>query len=252
MTVHLFIPCYVDHFTPRVAHNLCRLLDRLAIPWHYPSGQTCCGQFAFNAGDWPAARGLMRHFFQVFGDAQVIICPSASCLLTIREQYPRLVETRADADQLQRLLPRLFEFSEWLSLRLPLPFPLHFPGPVFLHQSCSARQLGILPHLEALLNLVAGLHLLKISPAYACCGFGGLFSVKRPDLAQAIGINYLQAVLATGAGALVSPDVGCLLHLQGLLRAQGLSLPAYHVVELIHRSLNPAPDASSPHSSSPH
>jgi L-lactate dehydrogenase complex protein LldE len=236
MTVQLFIPCYVDQFAPHVAHSLCNLLDDLNISWIYPSSQTCCGQFAFNAGDWPSARRLMRHFFKVFNGANVIICPSASCVLTIRQHYPHLVETPADAVQLRRLQPLVLEFSEWLSSCLPLPFPLHFAGQVFFHQSCSARQLGILPQTESLLGLVSNLQLLKISATYSCCGFGGLFSVKRPDLAQAIGLNYLQAVQATGAEALVSPDVGCLLHLQGLLRAEGLSLPVYHIAELICQS----------------
>ena len=236
MTLQLFIPCYVDQFAPQVAHALCSLLDKLKISWNYPAAQTCCGQFAFNAGDWPAARRLMRHFFKVFGGADAIVCPSASCVLTVRRHYPQLIETPADAVHLKRLQPLVFEFTEWLSSLLPLPFPLTLPGRVFLHQSCAARQLGILPQLQHLLALVANLQVVEISSAYACCGFGGLFSLKRPDLAQAIGLNYLKAVQTAGAAALVSPDVGCLLHLQGLLRTNGLTLPVYHVAELIYQA----------------
>ena len=236
MTVQLFIPCYVDQFAPQVAQALCHLLERLNVAWHYPANQTCCGQFAFNAGDWPAARRLMRHFFQVFSGADVIVCPSASCVLTIRRHYPQLLENSADADHLRRLQPLVFEFSEWLSTHLPLPFPLQLQRQIFLHQSCAARQLGILPQLKHLLAQVADLQLLEISSAYSCCGFGGLFSLKRPDLSQAIGTNYLQAALNTGAAALVSPDVGCLLHLQEMLRTHGLTLPVYHLAELIYQT----------------
>jgi L-lactate dehydrogenase complex protein LldE len=236
MTVKLFIPCYVDHYSPQVAQALCDLLDKLNLPWTYPARQTCCGQFAFNAGDWPAARRLMRHFFKVFDGVDPIICPSASCVLTIRHHYPQLVETAADSAHLRRLQPLVLEFSEWLSSLLPLPFPLTLPGRVFLHQSCASRQIHILPHLKKLMRLVAELQPLEIPPSFACCGFGGLFSLKQPDLSWAIGANYLQAVLHTGATSLVSADVGCLLHLQGLLSHTGLKFPILHVAELIQQA----------------
>ncbi len=237
MTVQLFIPCYVDQFAPHVAHTLCNLLDKLNVSWVYPADQTCCGQFAFNAGDWHSARQLMRNFFKVFDGDDIIICPSASCVLTVRRLYPQLVETASDAVQLGRLQPLVLEFTEWFSSLLPLPFPMHFPGKVFLHQSCAARKLGILEQLKQLLVLVSNLQLQEISSTYSCCGFGGLFSLKRPDLAQAIGSNYLKAVQGTDAEAIVSPDVGCLLHLQGILRAKGLNYPVYYVAELIFQAL---------------
>jgi L-lactate dehydrogenase complex protein LldE len=178
----------------------------------------------------------MRHFFRVFSGPDPIICPSASCVLTIRRHYPHLLENAADAAHLRRLQPLVFELSEWFLSLLPLPFPLTLSQRIFLHQSCSARQLGILPHLKKLLGLVANLQILEISSAYSCCGFGGLFSLKQPDLSQAIGSNYLKTVLNTGPDALVSPDVGCLLHLQGILRHTHLTLPMYHVAEIIHQA----------------
>lgn len=238
MTIHLFIPCYVDHYAPHIAHSLCDLLDALKISWHYPKAQTCCGQFAFNAGDWPTARRLMRHFFTVFHDADLILCPSASCVLTIRHHYPQLIDHAADATLLRRLQPRVHEFSEWLVSIPSLPIPLTFPQRVFLHQSCSARQLGILPHLKKLLGLVAGLQLAELPPTFSCCGFGGLFSIKKSDLAQTIGSHYLTAVLQTGAAALVSPDVGCLLHLQRLLAPLRLKLPMYYLAEILQLALH--------------
>lgn len=235
MTVQIFIPCYVDQFAPQVAQALVNLLERLRIPWSYPRAQTCCGQFAFNAGEWSAARRLMRHFLDVFQDAETIICPGASCVHTIRRHYPRLVENATDATRLQALLPAVRDCSEWLAGLGPLPWPLVFPGRVFLHQSCTARQLGSLGPLRDLLGRVAGLELRELSPAQACCGFGGLFAAKRPDLSQAIGANYLAAIRATDADVLISPDVGCLLHLQGF-QGQYPPLPAYQVVEFIQRA----------------
>ncbi len=235
MTVQLFIPCYMDQFSPQIATSLCELLDRLNIPWNYPPDQTCCGQFAFNAGEWPSTRGLMRHFFQVFNNDDPIVCPSASCVLTIRRHYPRLVETPADAANLKRLQPLVFEFTEWLFKLLPLPFPLSWPGTIFLHHSCSARQLGLLPKLKHFFSLIDGLQVIHTASDYSCCGFGGLFSLKCPDLARAIGSKYLQVVLRSDATAMVSSDSSCLSHLQNSLAND--SLPMYHLVEFIQAAL---------------
>jgi L-lactate dehydrogenase complex protein LldE len=236
MTVQLFIPCYIDQFSPHVAQSLCNFLDILNISWNYPAAQTCCGQFAFNAGDWPSARRLMRHFFQVFNSSEPIICASASCVLTIRRHYPLLLETTTDATNLRRLQSQVLEFTEWLAKLLPLPFPLTWAGKIFLHNSCSAKQLNILPSLKHFLGLIQDLQLTEASHDYTCCGFGGLFSFKCSDLALAIGSAYLQAVLDSDATALVSADVGCLLHLQKITNMNKISLPMYHLVELICRA----------------
>jgi L-lactate dehydrogenase complex protein LldE len=188
----------------------------------------------------------MQHFFQVFSGDDIIICPSASCVLTIRHHYPKLVESSTDTANLQRLQPLVFDFTEWLFSQLPLPVSLIWPGRVFLHHSCAARQLGILTKLQHLLSLVGNLQIAEISPAYSCCGFGGLFSLKRPNLSQAIGSNYLKTMFSTNPTAFVSPDVGCLLHLQGILRATGQTFPMYHTAELICQSVKVSESAFSP------
>jgi L-lactate dehydrogenase complex protein LldE len=229
MPVQLFIPCHIDQFSPQVATSLVDFLDSLHIPWNYPSDQTCCGQFAFNAGEWQSARRLMRHFFQVFKKDDPIICPSASCVLTIRRHYPRLIETAADVANLRRLQPLVLEFSEWLCKLLPLTFPLSWSGQVFLHYSCSARQLGILPELNRCLSLINDLQVIHSAADYSCCGFGGLFSFKCPDLAREIGQKYLQVVMDSGASALVSPDKSCLSHLQKTLGTA--NFPMYYFVD---------------------
>ena len=106
----------------------------------------------------------MRHFFQVFNTIEPIICPSASCVLTIRRHYPLLVETPGDAANLRRLQPMVFEFTEWLSKLLPLPFPLTWPGRIFLHNSCSAKQLNILPNLKHFLGFIQHLQFTELTP----------------------------------------------------------------------------------------
>lgn len=234
--MRLFIPCYVDQLAPQVAQALVQLLERLGIGWSYPTDQTCCGQVAYNAGDWPGARRLMRHFLEVFHDQGLILCPGTACVRLIRRHYPRLAQTPGEAVAVRRLAAQVLDVGEYLSARLPLPLSLEWPGRVFLHQSCSARELQLLPQLQQLLRSVPGLELATLPAAYACCGFGGLFAVKESELSQIIGWRYLQAVLATGSQVLVSPDVGCLLHLQGFAAAQGISLPMLHVSEFLHQA----------------
>jgi L-lactate dehydrogenase complex protein LldE len=136
------------------------------------------------------------------------------------------------------------EFTEWFSSHLPLPMAL--ANRVFLHQSCSARQLGILPNLKHLLTQIAHLEPLEISTSYSCCGFGGLFSIKCPELSRTMSLAYLGAALSHNPTALVSPDVGCLLHLQETLRNVGRTMPMYHIAELICQSLKTSEGAFSP------
>ncbi|OPX20358.1 MAG: hypothetical protein BZ151_04325 [Desulfobacca sp. 4484_104] len=233
MTVQLFIPCYLDQCAPALAQALTDSLNQFGIAWNYPPAQTCCGQFAYNAGEWPAARKLMRHFLQVFGAAETVLCPSASCVLTVRHHYNQLVANVREATLLARLQSRLWEWSEWLARQKPLPWPLTFSGTLVLHHSCAARQLGLLDHLPALLGQVTGLTIRQVSPYYSCCGFGGLFSVKCPELSQAIGESYLQAVLDTGAEGLLSQDLSCLMHLAGIIRARHWPLKIYHLAEIL-------------------
>ncbi len=234
--VTLFVPCYVDQLAPQVAQAAVALLGRGGINWEYPPDQTCCGQFAYNSGAWATARRLMRHFLAVFGQAQNIVSLGASCLRTIRRHYPQLAETRAEAVQVAQLGQRTWELSQVLGTLPPDRLPLAWPGKMFLHRSCAARELGLLPGLQGLLARVKGAEIFTLPPTYACCGFGGLFSLKQAELSQAIGWRYVEAVLATGAEVLVSPEAGCLLHLHGLASAQGLELPMLTVAEFLHQA----------------
>lgn len=231
--IKLLIPCYIDQCSPHLGKSLVDIMDALGHPWEYPAAQTCCGQFAYNAGEWQAARKLMLHLFEVFSGEGLIICPSASCVLTIRHHYNRLISGAAEAEQLAQLQSRLMEFSEWLVTQLPLPWKPQFAGSLALHQSCAARRLGLLENLRRVLFSIAGLNLEEISPFYSCCGFGGLFSLKQSKLSQAIGGNYLKEILLTRASGLVSADSSCLLHLNGIIQAQNLPLKVYHWVELL-------------------
>jgi L-lactate dehydrogenase complex protein LldE len=209
------------------------LLTGLGVAWEYPQDQTCCGQFAWTAGDATTARRLMRHFLRVFAGAETILCPSASCTYLVRHCYPQLAGDPRERRAVEALAARVLELGEWLNRLGPLPWTPRYKGSLVLHHSCKARQLGILPQAREVLSRVEGLELLTISPYYTCCGFGGTFSFQHPDLSRDIGEAYLAAVRAAGAGGLVSLDYSCLLHLQGLGVSPARHLKFYHLAEIL-------------------
>jgi L-lactate dehydrogenase complex protein LldE len=234
--IKLFIPCFLDQCAPEVAGAVAGLLTRLGVPWEYPGDQTCCGQFAWTAGDTATARRLMRHFLRVFADTETIVCPSASCAYLVRHCYPQLAEGLQEQRAVTELAARVRELGEWLAGWGPLAWTPRFAGALVLHQSCKARQLGVLDGARQVLSQVKGLELLTVSPYYSCCGFGGTFSFQHPDLARDAGEAYLAAVAATGAAGLVSLDYSCLLHLRGLGAAPAHGLKFYHLAEILAMS----------------
>jgi L-lactate dehydrogenase complex protein LldE len=233
MPIKLFVPCFIDQFAPEIGEATADLLDGLEVPWEYPTGQTCCGQFAYTLGDFATARRLMRHFFQVFAGAQAVICPSASCTLMVRRCYLKLAESLREQRLAQTLASRTWELSEWLAARGPLPWTPAFAGTLVLHHSCKARQLGSIPGAGRVLAQVEGLQIREVSPYYTCCGFGGAFKMQHPDLGRSIGEALLMAVAQTGAQGLVSLDYSCLMHLKSVAAAQGVQVACYHVAELL-------------------
>jgi L-lactate dehydrogenase complex protein LldE len=231
--VSLFIPCFIDQVFPHIGEAVVEILRRLGARCRYPEEQTCCGQFALSAGDLDTGRRLARHFLKVFEGSGPIVCPSASCVLTVRREYPDLAGSPQARREVQAVTSRVFELSEWLAAQGPLPWQPRFQGVLALHRSCKARDLGVLPAAAQLLGEVAGLTVTTVSPYYTCCGFGGVFKIQHPDLARDMGEAYLEAVLATGARGLVSLDASCFLHLKGVAAARGVDLDFYHLAEIL-------------------
>jgi L-lactate dehydrogenase complex protein LldE len=151
----------------------------------------------------------------------------------VRHCYPELAVDAAERHALTALASRIQELGEWLHHRGPLPWSPGFNGSMVLHQSCKARQLGVLAGAQEVLSQVKGLELLTISPYYTCCGFGGTFSWQQPELSRDIGEAYLNAITATGASGLVSLDSSCLLHLRGLDLPPARDLKFYHLAEIL-------------------
>lgn len=237
MQIALFVPCYVDQFMPQVAQATYQLLRSLGHDVVVPAGQTCCGQPAYNAGYWPDSRRIARNFLRVFGGYQTIVAPSGSCVSMVRTNYPGLFAGEPEEAAARTLGDRVHELSSFLVDTLGVTdLGAEFPVTVTVHDSCHARrELGVRNQPRALLAGVRGLTLIEMAQSDVCCGFGGVFAVKYPELSVAMADEKLDNALATGAQYVVGVEASCLLHLQGRLRHRGLPLQTMHLAELLAR-----------------
>jgi L-lactate dehydrogenase complex protein LldE len=242
MRIALFVPCFNDALFPGTAMATVRLLRRLGHEVEFPADQTCCGQIHFNTGYRTEARRLALRFLKVFGDAEVVVAPSASCVAMVREHYGEAVGVAAAgwriaepgrvspaayapaADAVRSLASRTYELSEFLVRVLGVEdVGAAFPHRVALHPTChSLRGIDVGDAPLRLLRAVRGLELVDLPNAEACCGFGGTFSVKNPHTSLAMMDDKIRDVLASGAEALTAVDNSCLMHLAGGLHRKGL------------------------------
>ncbi|WP_028577787.1 (Fe-S)-binding protein [Desulfomicrobium escambiense] len=234
--VTLFMQCIVDSCFPQVGEAMVAVLERQGLTLEYPADQTCCGQPAFNAGYRNEAARLARRFLDVFEDAECIVCPSGSCVHMVRHHYRELFakEPRLLA-RAERVGARTFEFTEFLVDVLGVTdVGASWHGDVTYHDSCHLlRGLGVKDQPRALLAAVRGLNLIEMTRSDECCGFGGTFSAKYPEISEALLETKLANIQATGAGAVVGCDMGCLMHMQGMIRRRELPISVHHIAEIL-------------------
>ncbi len=234
--VTLFMQCIVDSCFPQVGEAMVAVLERQGLTLEYPADQTCCGQPAFNAGYRSEAARLARRFLDVFEDAECIVCPSGSCVHMVRHHYRELFakEPRLLA-RAERVGAKTFEFTEFLVDVLGVTdVGASWHGDVTYHDSCHLlRGLGVKDQPRALLAGVRGLNLIEMTRSDECCGFGGTFSAKYPEISEALLETKLANIQATGAGAVVGCDMGCLMHMQGMIRRRELPIRVHHIAEIL-------------------
>jgi L-lactate dehydrogenase complex protein LldE len=241
--VALFVPCYVDQIYPEVAVSVVRILRALDVEVTYPEDQTCCGQPAFNSGFFEEARGVARHFLDVFDNdpADHIVCPSGSCAAMVSHYYPFLFED-GGGERHRRfgtLASRVREFSDFLVNVLGVEeagasLGAHHEGRAVFHTGChQRRELGVLEEPRALLDGVRDLELVEWENEELCCGFGGTFSVKMPDVSIAMADEKVRALEKSGADTLVSCDSSCLMHLGGRLKRMGYGTRVLHLAQVL-------------------
>lgn len=233
--VSLFIPCFVEQFYPEAALCMVRILERLGHEVDYPEGQTCCGQPPFNSGYWAEAKGAARHTMKQFREAEVVVAASGSCGAMLKVFYGELFADEPEAREAAALAPKVHEFSAFLVHALGVTdLGARFPGKVTFHDGCHGlRELGLKTEARRLLENVEGLELVEMGEAESCCGFGGTFSVKYPEISTAMGEVKCASIVETGAQTVVSNDLSCLMQIDGLLRRQGRDIRCLHLAQVL-------------------
>ena len=234
--VALFITCLGDQFFPQVGECAVEILRRLGVDVAFDPAQTCCGQPAFNTGYRNEAREVAARNLELFGDVDYVVAPSGSCTTMVRSFYPELFAgDAARLAQVERLRGRFYEFSEFLVNVLNVEdVGARFPHRVAYHDSCHLlRELGIESEPRKLLRAVHDLELVEMSDHRLCCGFGGTFSVKFPEVSVAMGEDKAHAAVESGAEYLVANDSGCLMHLAGVIHRERLPLKTLHLAEVL-------------------
>jgi L-lactate dehydrogenase complex protein LldE len=210
-----------------VGLSMAEVLERAGCEVEFREAQTCCGQPAFNSGYRNEARDVARHFLKVFEGAEYIVVPSGSCASMISHHYSDLFDGHHET--------RVWEFSRFLVDVLKVEdVGASLDRLVTYHDSCHAlRELGIKDAPRRLLAKVRGLRLQEMDAAEECCGFGGTFSVKFPDISGAMGRTKVDSILRTGADTVVSIDSSCLMQLQGVLSRAGSAVSTMHLAEVL-------------------
>lgn len=242
--VYLFATCLVDLFVPQAGLDAVRLLEREGLTVHFPRGQSCCGQPAYSSGNPEQARAVARAQLDLFAQPWPIVVPSGSCAGMMRHHWPMLFEDDAEAGPKTRALAeRVFELSEFLLRVLKVRFPDVPPAStqsetVALHTSCAARrEMGTRVHGVELIDALPGVTRLEHERESECCGFGGTFSLKHPDISGAMVQDKVASACATGCDTLVSADCGCLLNIGHAARRQAPGLKVEHMATFLWRRL---------------
>jgi L-lactate dehydrogenase complex protein LldE len=232
----LFVSCLVDQFYPEVGVSVVNVLRRLGVLVDFPAGQTCCGQPAFNSGYVKEARPLARRFLDLFGDSEYVVIPSGSCGAMLKVFTPGLFSDEPDLEERANgLAARTYEFSQFLVNVLNVTdVGARYDGKVTYHASCHLlRELGAATESQVLIRAVRGVEVVEMEGATECCGFGGTFAVKYPEISGAILENKLRNIAATGADAVVACDSGCLMHIAGAMSRRGMKARPMHLAQLL-------------------
>ncbi|WP_431038753.1 (Fe-S)-binding protein [Streptomyces sp. P6-2-1] len=242
MRVALFLTCVNDTLYPGTGRAVVRLLRRLGVEAEFPLAQTCCGQAHYNTGYRHEAEPLARRYAEVFAPYDAVVVPSGSCGAMVRDLYPRMGErARAEgrggqlAAALAPAVPKTYELSEFLVDVLGVTdVGAYYPHTVTYHPTCHGlRVLRLGDRPLRLLRAVEGIELRELEGAEECCGFGGTFSVKNPDVSAAMGRDKVAHAVASGAEVLCAADNSCLLHIGGTMSRVAAGMRPVHLAEIL-------------------
>jgi L-lactate dehydrogenase complex protein LldE len=247
--VALLVTCLVDLFRPTVGFAAVKLLEQAGCTVEVPRAQTCCGQPAYNSGDRADAKAVARQVIAAFAGYDYVVAPSGSCAGMVKVHYPEMFadepETLAKAEE---LAAHTYELVSFLTdVRGVETVPASWPRSVTYHDACSGlRELGVKDQPRRLLGSVDGLRLTELPGAEVCCGFGGTFSVKYPEISDKMVGDKAAEIAATGADCLLAGDLGCLLNMAGKLSRMGRRIEVRHVAEVLAGVADDAPPIGMP------
>lgn len=236
MNVQIFIPCFIDQLYPQVGFNMVKVLEKAGCTITYNENQTCCGQAAYNAGFWGEAKDVCKKFLTDFEGTDYIVGPSASCVGFVRNYYKTLfTHSSLQQQQVSEIENRIFEFSEFLIKVLGVDdFGAILHAKATYHNSCAAlRECHVKAEPKQLLGKVQGLEMIDMAENETCCGFGGTFAVKMEPISIAMGNNKIDNALATGAEVLISTDMSCLMHLDGIIKNRNANMQVMHLADVL-------------------
>lgn len=231
------ITCLGDCLRPEAGKAVVRILRRLGHEIDFPQAQTCCGQPMFNSGYARMAREQAKHTIRVFEGEQPVVVPSGSCAAMVKVEYPHLLEGdgewSARAEQLAR---RTFEFSDFLVNQLKIvDVGARYRGKVAFHFACHLRMLGQATEVETLIRHVQDATYVPLARQDQCCGFGGSFAIRYPQISGNMVEDKMQCIVASGADCVVSTDAGCLMNIGGRMHREGKQTELLHIAELLER-----------------
>lgn len=236
MRVALFVTCLVDFFRPTIGFAAVKLLERAGCVVDVPRGQTCCGQPAYNAGDRANAKAIALQVVEAFDGYDHVVAPSGSCAGMIRLHYPELFANDGRVlTKVQELAARTWELVSFLvDVCEVQTVDACWDRRATYHDACSGlRELGVKQQPRRLLASVDGMRLVELPGAEVCCGFGGTFCVKYPDISDKMVSDKEAEIVATGAEAILAGDLGCLLNIAGKLHRQRRDIEVRHVAEVL-------------------
>ena len=243
--VALFVTCLVESWRPSVGFAAIKLLEDAGCTVEVPMAQTCCGQPAYNSGDRASAQAIARQVIRNFHGYDHVVAPSGSCAAMIRHHYPALFENSDPAalGEARELAARTHELTAFLHDVLGVQrIEGRYDAVATYHDSCAGlREMGVRAQPRALLSGIAGLTVTELAEPDVCCGFGGTFCVKYPEISTRMVSDKVADINATAATTLLAGDMGCLLNIAGRLSRQGSNVQVRHVAEVLAGMTDNAP-----------
>lgn len=236
--IQLMATCLCDAFYDDVAAATVEVLEHLGCEIDFPSDQTCCGQPAFNGGDWAASRKVVRHAVKTFAGENPVIVPSGSCAAMMYHGALLEFEKEPDLGAVKQLGHRTWELCDYIVNGLGVSsWSGRFDATVAFHRSCHLRGSGTTDAVYKLLRSIEGVKIVEFEENEQCCGFGGTFSVTFPYISKSMGELKLNHILAAKPDIVLSADMSCLMHMSGLAEKGGRPIRNMHVAQVLRDAL---------------